>query len=97
VGDRTAKELLGYAYAYGWAGVPQSDEEAMRWFVRRGLFGAAATDASHPGAVEALAVANAYATGSEGVNPDVQKRRRWLRIAADAGSEKAAAELARGL
>jgi len=96
MGDRTAQLLLGYGYAYGWSGVPRNDDDAMYWFAHKSLFGAGSPGSSGGhGAVEALSVAKAYATGAEGVRPDPQESKKWLHLAAGAGSEEAAAELAK--
>jgi TPR repeat protein len=97
LGDRKAQVLLGYAYAYGWAGVPQNDEQAMGWFSHSAVFGSGGpTTQGNPGAAEALSVAEAYATGSEGVPPDGQKSKKWMQLAARAGSKEAASELSKG-
>ena len=57
LGDRNAQILLGYTYAYGWAGVPENDDEAMHWFSREGLFGTRLPDTDGGrGASEALSV-----------------------------------------
>ncbi len=90
LGDNTAQTLLGYAYAYGWAGIAKNDDEAMYWFSRKGVFGSRGPqDGSGSGALEALNVANAYATGSEGVQVDLTESQKWLRLAARAGSKEA--------
>ncbi len=91
LGDRNAQMILGYTYAYGWAGVAQNDDEAMEWFSRKGLFGSRApVGDGGPGAAEALSVAKAYATGSEGVHADPQRSKKWLLFAERAGSKEAA-------
>jgi uncharacterized protein len=96
LGDRAAQGILGYAYAYGWAGVAKNDDEAMYWFSRSGLFGTRGPgDAAAPGASEALSVAKAYASGAEGVHTDPTESEKWLRFAAQAGSKEAAAELSK--
>lgn len=96
LGDRSAQILLGYGYAYGWSGFPKSENDAMYWFSRKGLFGARQPESSgNEGAAEALSVAKAYATGVEGVESDPQESKKWLQLAARAGSKEAEAELAR--
>lgn len=97
LGDRTAQGVLGYAYAYGWAGITKDDDEAMRWFSRSGLFGTreAPGEDGALGASEALSVAKAYATGAEGVQTNPAESEKWLHIAAKAGSKEAMAELSK--
>src|SRR5258705_8498369 len=96
LGDRKAQVLLGYAYAYGWAGVPQNDEEAMDWFSHSAVFASEGTAQDNHGALEALSVGRAYATGSEGVGANPEKSKKWMRLAARAGNVEAASELSKG-
>ena len=96
LGDWNAQMLLGYGYAYGWTGFTRNADDAMYWFSRKGLFGTRQPGSSgRQGAAEALSVARAYATGAEGVSPDLQESKKWLQLAARAGSEEAAATLSR--
>lgn len=96
LGDRNAQMLLGYGHAYGWPGFIRNDDDAMHWFSRKGLFGTRQPGSSgNQGAAEALSVAKAYATGAEGVGLDPQESKKWLQLAARAGSEEAAATLAK--
>lgn len=94
LGDRTAQDILGYGYAYGWTGFVKDDEEAMRWFSRGGVFGSQdpGTNRNHAAAA-ALSIAKTYKTGEQGISADAKESEKWLHLAAQAGSKEAAAML----
>ncbi|MET3521488.1 MULTISPECIES: hypothetical protein [Mesorhizobium] len=95
LGDKTAQTLVGSIYAYGWGGIPKSDADAVYWFDRIGSWGPLAIeDGADPAAPYELAVAKAYANGTDGVKADPAESLKWLKLAAGAGSKEAASMLA---
>jgi uncharacterized protein len=94
LGDRTAQDIVGYGYAYGWPGFAKNDEEAMRWFSRGGIFGSRDPETTeNHGAAAALSIAKTYKTGGDGVTADQGESEKWMRLAAEAGSKEAATML----
>ncbi len=77
-GNATAQNNLGVMYREG-EGVPQDDEEAVRWYRRAAVQG-------HAGAQNNLGLM--YAEG-RGVPPDDKEAARWFRLAAAQGDAKA--------
>ena len=92
LGDGTAQYLLGSIYA-GGLGVRENDRDAIYWFRRAAFFAEAGAD---PAAPAELAVAKAYAEGTDGVKADPVESAKWLRLAAAGGSKEAMAILRRG-
>lgn len=94
LGDRTAQDIVGYGYAYGWPGFAKDDEEAMRWFSRGGIFGSRGQETTeNHGAATALSIAKTYKTGGDGVTADHGESEKWMHLAAEAGSKEAATML----
>lgn len=89
LGDAHAQYVLGSMYATG-VGVEKNDAEAIRLF-RKAAVGTHGE--SDPAAAAELAVAKNYAEGTEGVKPDQVESLKWLRRAAEGGSQEAVAEL----
>jgi len=89
LGDGRAQYVLGSMYATG-VGVDKNDTEAIRLFRKASVGTHGETD---PAAPAELAVAKNYAEGTEGVKPDPAESQKWLRRAAEGGSQEALAEL----
>jgi TPR repeat protein len=89
LGDSRAQYVLGSMYATG-VGVEKNDEEAIRLFRKAAVGTHGEAD---PAASAELAVAKNYADGTEGVKPDPAESRKWLKRAAEGGSQEAVAEL----
>jgi len=94
LGDKTAKFLLGNAYAFGWGGVQKSDANAIYWFRRLGSFGPVVVEEGvDPAAPYALGIAKIYASGAQGVQANSAESLKWLKLAAEGGSKEAAVML----
>lgn len=89
LGDARAQYVLGSMYATG-VGVEKDDDEAIRLFRKAAVGTHGEAD---PASAAELAVAKNYADGTEGVKPDQAERLKWLRRAAEGGSQEALAEL----
>ena len=74
-----AQTNLGVLYAEG-TGVPQSDTEAIAWFLKAAELG---------NNIAQFNVGISYYLG-RGINRDVDESMRWLSLAADQGNEDAA-------
>nr|WP_240454470.1 hypothetical protein [Caulobacter sp. 17J65-9] len=98
LGSKEAQRLVGQAYAFGWGDIPKDSSRAMYWFRRCGpRCGYSTVDdeqAKDPAAAQALIIAKAFAAGASGGPPDLAESAKWLRLAADGGSQEAAAMLA---
>src|ERR1700741_2059233 len=80
LGDSHAQYLLGQMYAFGW-GVPKSDDDAIRWFRKAGMWSEGTTD---PAAAAEYYVGRSYAEG-QGVPKDEAESSKWLRRGAEGG------------
>ena len=90
LGDKTAQMLVGSIYAYGSGGIPKSDVDAIYWFHRLGSFGPVVVEEGVDSAAPyELAVAKAYAHGTDGVKADPAESLKWLKLAAKGGSKEA--------
>jgi TPR repeat protein len=89
LGDTRAQYVLGSMYATG-VGVEKNDAEAIRLFRKAAVGSRGETD---PAAPAELAVAKNYAQGTEGVKVNQAESLKWLRRAAEGGSQEAIAEL----
>ena len=89
IGDTAAQYILGGMYADG-IGVEKDASKAIYWFRKAavGVHGEA-----DPAAAAELAVAKDYAEGTKGVKSDPVESQKWLRRAAEGGSQEAVAEL----
>src|SRR3989304_2979186 len=83
-GDAKAQFILGTMYSAG-KGVPQDDNEAVRWYHKAAGLGLAEAQFS---------LGLLYETG-EGVAQDRAEAVRWYRMAAEGGNAKAQASLRR--
>jgi TPR repeat protein len=89
LGDARAQYVLGSMYATG-VGVEKNDSEAIRLFRKAAIGSHGEVD---PAAAAELAVAKDYAEGTEGAKVDQAESLKWLRRAAEGGSQEAIAEL----
>lgn len=80
LGDGKAQYLLGQMYAFGW-GVSKSDDEAIKWFRKAGMWSEGTTDAA---AAAEYYVGQGYAEGI-GVTRNEAESQKWFRRAAEGG------------
>jgi TPR repeat protein len=80
LGDSKAQYLLGQMYAFGW-GVSKSDDEAIKWFRKAGMWSEGTTDAA---AAAEYYVGQGYAEGI-GVTRNEAESQKWFRRAAEGG------------
>ena len=81
-GDFAAQMAIGAFYRHGM-GVPQSDTEAAKWYLKAATQGDAGAQTN---------VGMLYLTG-QGVNQDEEKAKSWLRKAAKQGDSSAQRQL----
>jgi TPR repeat protein len=91
MGDSAAQESMGILYAFGM-GVPENDEEAIRWFRRAGP-GSEGEVVSDPAASSMYAVGMDYLKGDAGVKRDPAEALKWLTRAAEGGYKPASRQL----
>ena len=91
LGDGHAQYILGSMYATG-VGVEKNDAEAIRLFRKAAVGTHGETD---PAAAAELSIAKNYAEGTQGVKVDQVESLKWLRRAAEGGSQEAVVELQR--
>lgn len=80
LGDSKAQYLVGQMYAFGW-GVPKSDEDAIKWFRKAGMW---STGTGDPAAAAEYYVGQSYSDGT-GVPRNETESQKWFRRAADGG------------
>jgi uncharacterized protein len=80
LGDSKAQYLIGQMYAFGW-GVPKSDEDAIKWFRKAGMWSAGTSDLA---AAAEYYVGQSYAEGI-GVPRNEAESQKWFRRATDGG------------
>ncbi|MBN8550378.1 MAG: sel1 repeat family protein [Deltaproteobacteria bacterium] len=88
LGDRTSQYILGEFYAFG-LGVERDDTQAIYWFKRAHVRIGGEADSI---ASTALSIGKRYAEGDV-AEIDHAESQKWLRRAAEAGNEEAAALL----
>ncbi|MEO5350338.1 MAG: sel1 repeat family protein [Magnetococcus sp. YQC-3] len=81
-GDPTAQTTLGALYRHGM-GVPQSDQEAARWYLK----------AANQGDAGAQSVVGVMYMQGQGVEKDEVQAKSWLRKAAAQGDTTAQRQL----